>query len=54
MVKAGYTTVFSPEGSYIVDGYTQEIMNLQEVNGMFMLKGWIQATSGFHGFEGNP
>jgi len=54
MCKAGYTTVFAPEGSYIYDGYTGEVMNLQEVNGLFMLKGWIKSTSGFHGFGGNP
>jgi len=54
MVKQGYTMVFSPESSYIVDGYTGEVMNLQEINGMFMLKTWIKSASGFHGFEGNP
>jgi len=54
MCKAGYTTVFAPEGSYIVDGYTGEVMNLQEINGLFMLKGWIKSTSGFHRFGGNP
>ena len=41
MTRAGYTAVFSPEGSYISDGYTGEVMNLQEVNGMFMLKSCV-------------
>ena len=54
MCKNGYITVFAPEGSYIYDGYTGEVMNLQEVNGLFMLKGWIKSTSGVHGFGGNP
>ena len=54
MVKVGNSVVFTPEGSWIYDGYTGEVMNLQEVNGMYMLKTWIKSSSGFQGFGGNP
>ena len=54
MVKAGNTVVFAPEGSYIYDGYTGEVMNLEEQRGMYMLKVWIKPASGFQGFGGNP
>ena len=54
LVKAGNTVVFDPTGSYIYDGYTGDLMNLQEDNGMYLLKTWVQKASGFHGFGGNP
>ena len=54
MVKAGNTVVFSQEGSYIYDGYTGEVMNLEERKGMHMLKVWVKPSSGFQGFGGNP
>ena len=54
MVNAGYTVTFSPEGSHIYDGYTGELMNLEQKNGLFMLKVWVQPSSGFQGFGGNP
>ena len=47
MVKSGNTVVFSPDGSYIYDADTGEVMNLEERYGIYMLKVWVQATSGF-------
>ena len=54
LVKAGNTVVFDQQGSYIYDKDTGETMSLQEDNGMYVLKSWVQKASGFHGFEGNP
>ena len=47
MVKAGNTVTFSPEGSYIYDGYTGEVMQLEESKGLYWLKMWVQSSSGF-------
>jgi len=47
MVKAGNTVIFSPEGSYIYDGYTGETMSLEESKGLYWLKVWIKSSSGF-------
>ena len=47
MVKAGNTVTFSPEGSYIYDGYTGEVMSLEESKGLYWLKVWIKSSSGF-------
>ena len=54
MVKAGYTVTFSPDGSHIYDGYTGETMSLEEKNGLFMLKGWVQPSVGFQGLGASP
>ena len=54
MVNAGNTVVFSKDNSYIYDGTTGEVMNLEERNGMYLLKVWIKSSSGFQGFGGNP
>jgi len=54
LVKAGNTVVFSPEGSYVYDGYNGETMNLEARNAMYMLKVWVKPASGFHGFGGKP
>ena len=54
MVNAGNTVVFSKDSSYIYDEATGEVMNLEERNGMYLLKLWIRSSSGFQGFGGNP
>ena len=48
MVKSGHSVVFSASGSYVYDDATGEVMKLEEVNGMYMLKAWVQ-QSGFQG-----
>jgi len=47
MVNAGNTVVFSKDNSYIYDEMTGEVMNLEEKNGMFLLKLWTKPQSGF-------
>ena len=46
VTQAGNTVVFSPEGNYIQDGQTGEVMELEEKGGLFVLKVWAK-TSGF-------
>jgi len=53
MVKAGHTVVFDKEGSYIWDKSSGEVMNLEEVNGMFMLKAWVKSST-FQGQGSSP
>ena len=49
MVQAGNTVVFTKRGSYIEDDWTGERMNMEEKNGMYMLKLWTRSdkASGF-------
>ena len=54
MVNAGYTVTFSPEGSYIYDGYDGTYQYLESRNGLFMLKGWVQPSVGFQGLGASP
>ena len=54
MVNAGYTVTFSPEGSYIYDGYDDTYQYLESRNGLFMLKGWVQPSVGFQGLGASP
>ena len=48
ILQAGNRVVFDPEGSYIEDKSSGEIMHLREEGGMFLLKLWAKkATSPF-------
>jgi len=47
MVNAGYTVTFSPEGSYLYDGYTGEGMDLVESKGLYWVETWMKRSSGF-------
>ena len=47
IVKAGNSVVFDEDGSYIEDKQTGEKMWMEENNGMYILKLWVQAKSGF-------
>jgi len=47
LVQAGNRVVFDPEGSYIEDTKTGEVMRLREMGGMYMLKMWIHKNAGF-------
>ena len=46
MVGAGNRVVFEPTGSYIEDPNTGEYMNLEEKNGMYVLKLWTRGSKG--------
>ena len=43
MMESGHTVVFSSNGSFIQDDATQEIMHLEDKNGLFTLKAWVKA-----------
>ena len=47
VVKAGNRVVFDEDGSYIEDKQTGEKMWMEENNGMYILKLWVRAKSGF-------
>ena len=47
VVKAGNRMVFDEDGSYIEDKQTGEKMWMEENNGMYILKLWVRAKSGF-------
>ena len=47
VVKAGNRVVFDEDGSYIEDKQTGEKMWMEENNGMYILKLWVGAKSGF-------
>ena len=47
LVQAGSRIVFDPEGSYIEDVRTGEVMKLREMGGMYMLKMWVKSNLGF-------
>ena len=47
VVKAGNRLVFDEDGSYIEDKQTGEKMWMEENNGMYILKLWVGAKSGF-------
>ena len=49
MVKSGHQVVFDSEGSYIKDKATGEVMNLEEVNGLYKLKAWVKRAEDFQG-----
>ena len=53
MVRAGHTVVFSPQGAYIYDEESGEVMNMEEQGGMYMLKMWVKRT-GFPGQGDSP
>ena len=42
LVKSGNTVVFSPEGSWIYEEASGEYMEMEERNGMYMLKVWVK------------
>ena len=42
MVAAGNRVVFSPEGSYVEDVSSGEVVWLKEQGGMYMLKVWVK------------
>ena len=50
LVAAGNTVVFSPSGSFIQDGATQEQIWLHEQGGMFMAKMWVPRDPAAAGF----
>ena len=47
VAKAGNRVVFDEDGSYIEDKQTGEKMWMEENNGMYILKLWVGAKSGF-------
>ena len=44
MMRSGHRVVFDQNGSYIEDPTSGEIMNLQERNGVFVLRLWTKAS----------
>ena len=44
MVNAGNRVVFDRHGSYIEDAQTGEIMNLEEKQGMYILRLWTKTS----------
>jgi len=53
MVKAGNTVVFSPGGSYIWEESSGEYMEMELINGMYMLKVWVKKPD-FQGHGNSP
>ena len=48
MVNAGHRVVFDKDGSYVEDPATGEVMNIEEKQGMYVLRLWAKTNrSGF-------